>query len=112
MGEFPKNFPRAYRSCYGTDTDHLMKPNAETSVEKPHPTPTNRAAQKMTYVIIQNQTATTITDIETCPTTIYEKHTYTFRKSHERVMELICEKSALSAKRLANFLKQLIKTTD
>ena len=42
----PKIFPQTDRSCDGTDTDHYMQPDADTSVEQPHPTPTNPRSSK------------------------------------------------------------------
>ena len=55
------------RSYDGTDTDHYMQPDTDTTVEQPDPTPTNPAAQNMIYVIIQSQIVMTITDINSVP---------------------------------------------
>ena len=43
---FPENIPQADGSYDGTDTDHYMQPDADTSVEQPDPTPTNRRSSK------------------------------------------------------------------
>ena len=43
---FPEFSPPANRSCDGTDTDHYMQPDADTSVEQPNPTPTNPRGSK------------------------------------------------------------------
>ena len=48
----------------GTDTDHYMQPDAETSVERIDPTPTKPAAQNLIYAITQGRIAMTITDIK------------------------------------------------
>ena len=37
----PEIVPQIDRSYDGTDTDHYMQPDADTSVEQPDPTPTN-----------------------------------------------------------------------
>ena len=62
--KFPRHFSEAERLCDGTNTDHYMQPDVHTSLEQPDPTPTNPPAQNMIYVIIQNQIAMTITDME------------------------------------------------
>ena len=72
----PKIFPQTDRSYDGTDTDHYMQPDADTTAEQLDPTPTNPAAQNIIYLIIQ-----------------------------ERVMELICGKLTYSFNRLAVFPK-------
>ena len=56
--------PQTDRSSDGTDTDHYMQPDVDTSGEQRDPTPTNPVAQNMIYIIIQNQIVMTITDIE------------------------------------------------
>ena len=48
----------------GTDTDHYMQPDADTSVEQIDPTPTKPAAENMIYAITQGQIAMTTTDIK------------------------------------------------
>ena len=45
-GNCPEIFPQTDRLCDGTDTDHYMQPDADTSVEQPHPTPTNARSSK------------------------------------------------------------------
>ena len=42
----PEIFPQVDRSCDGTDVDHYMEPDADTSVEQPHPTPTKPRSSK------------------------------------------------------------------
>ena len=37
----PETCPLTDRSCDGTDRDHFMQPDVDTSVEQPDPTPTN-----------------------------------------------------------------------
>ena len=39
--KFPQIIPQLDRSYDGTDMDHCMQPDADTSVEQSHPTPTN-----------------------------------------------------------------------
>ena len=62
--KFPEICPQTDRSCDGTDTDHHMQPDVESSEEQPDPTPTNPADQNVNYVIIQSQLVMMITDIE------------------------------------------------
>ena len=63
----PEIFPQTDRSCDGTDTDHYMQPDADTSVEQFDRTPTNPSAQNMIYVIIQSRFVLTVTDIDSIP---------------------------------------------
>ena len=42
----PDILPQTDRSCDGTDTDHYMQPDADTSVEQPHPKPINPRSSK------------------------------------------------------------------
>ena len=42
----PEIIPQADRSYDGTDTDHYMQPDSDTSVEQPDPTPTNSRSSK------------------------------------------------------------------
>ena len=44
--------PQTDRSYDGTDTDHYMQPDADTSIEQPDPTPTNPRSSK--YDLRQN----------------------------------------------------------
>ena len=71
----PKIFPQADRSYDGTDTDHYMQLDADTSVEQPDPRPTDLAAQNLIYVIIQSQILIKTTDTDS----VYGTQTYTFR---------------------------------
>ena len=43
---FLELFPQANRSCDGTDTNHNMQPDAETSAGEPDPLPTNPRSSK------------------------------------------------------------------
>ena len=43
----PEIFLQTDRSCDGTDTDHYMQPDVDTSVEQPDPTPTNHWSSKI-----------------------------------------------------------------
>ena len=43
---FPELIPQTDRSYDGTDMDHYMHPDADTSVEQPYPTPTNLRSSK------------------------------------------------------------------
>ena len=47
----PEIIPQVDNSYNGTDTDHYMQLDADTSVEQIDPLPTNPAAQNMIYVI-------------------------------------------------------------
>ena len=38
---YPESIPQADRSYDGTDTDHYIQPDAETSVEQADPPPSN-----------------------------------------------------------------------
>ena len=42
----PENIPQADGSYDGTDTDHYLQRNADTSVEQPDSTPTNPRSSK------------------------------------------------------------------
>ena len=42
----PKIIPQTDRSDDGTDTDHYMQPDADTTVEQIDPTPTNPRSSK------------------------------------------------------------------
>ena len=42
----PEVIPQTDRSCDGTDADHFMQPDADTSVEQPDPMPTKRRSSK------------------------------------------------------------------
>ena len=42
----PEFIPQTDTSYYGTDTDHYIQPDADTSVEQPNPTPTNSRSSK------------------------------------------------------------------
>ena len=42
----PENIPQTCRSYDGTDTDHYLRPDADTSVEEPDPMPTNPRSSK------------------------------------------------------------------
>ena len=42
----PESIPQTDRSFDGTDTDHYMQPDAETTVEQLNPTPTNPRSSK------------------------------------------------------------------
>ena len=42
----PEIRPQTGRLREGTDTDHYMQPDADTSVEQPNPTPTNACRSK------------------------------------------------------------------
>ena len=42
----PEGIPQTDRSYDGTDTDHYMQLDADTSVEQPKPTPTNPRSPK------------------------------------------------------------------
>ena len=64
---FSESCPQTERTCDGTDTDHYMQPEVDTSVEPPDRTPTNPATQNMIHVIIQSQIVMTFTDIEPAP---------------------------------------------
>ena len=80
-GSSPDNFPQAIRSCEGTDTDHYMKPHADTSVEKPNPTSTKPRSLK--YDLRHNPKPKGNENYRywIYTTTVYVTHTYTFRKS-------------------------------
>ena len=43
---YPETIPQPDRSYDGTDTDHDMQPDADTSVEQPDPTPLNPRSLK------------------------------------------------------------------
>ena len=42
----PEIIPQVHNSCDGTDTDHYMQPDADTSVEQNDPTPSNPRSSK------------------------------------------------------------------
>ena len=42
----PENIPQVDNSCDGTDMDHYMQPDPDTSVEQIDPTPTNPRSSK------------------------------------------------------------------
>ena len=102
---FPEICSQVDRSCDGTYTDHYMQPDADTSVEQPDLTPNNPRSSK--YDLRPNPKPNFDDDDRywICPTTVYGTHTYTFRKSLECGMELICGKLTYSTKQLAVFLK-------
>ena len=45
-GNYPGNTPQPDGSCDGRNVDHDAQPDADTSVEQPDPTPTNRHSSK------------------------------------------------------------------
>ena len=83
------------------DVDHDKHPDADTSVEQLDLTPTNPRSSK--YDLRHNPKLNCNDDYRywLCQTAVYGAHTYTFRKSQEHVMELICGKLTYSFKHLA-----------
>ena len=58
----PEIIPQVDRSYDGTDTDHYMQPDADTSVGQIDPTPTNPRCSKYDLRLTQGQIVMTITD--------------------------------------------------
>ena len=79
-GKSPEIIHQPDRPYDGTDTDYDMQPDADASVEQLDPTPTNSRSSK--YNLRHNPKPNCNDD--------YRTHTCIFRKSQERVMELIC----------------------
>ena len=108
-GAIPENSsevtPQPDGSHDGTDTDHNMQLDADTSVEQPDPTPINPRSSKYDLRHIPKPNCNDDYRYRLCSTTFYGTHTYTFRKSWEYVVELICGKPTKSFKSLAAFLK-------
>ena len=77
----PENCPHTDRSCDGTDTDHYMQSDVDTSVEQSDPTPTNPRSSKNDLSHIRKPNCNESYRYWICPTTVYGTHTYTFRKS-------------------------------
>ena len=89
------------------DTDYNTQPDADASVEQLDPAPTDPHSSQ--YDSRHNPKPNCNDDYRYWlrPTIVYGAHTYTFRKSQERVMELICGKPTYSFKRLAVLPRQL-----
>ena len=105
----PEITPQPDRSYDGTDMDHYMQPDADTSVEQLDPTPTNPRSSNYDLRLNPKPSCSDDYRYRLCPTTVYATHTYTFGKSYERVMELICGKPTYFFKRLAIFPKKTIQ---
>ena len=63
----PEVTPQTDRSDDGTDTDHYMQPDADTSVEQPDPTPTNPSSSKYDLRHNPKPIVMTITDVDPIP---------------------------------------------
>ena len=100
----PETIPQPDRSYDGTATDHYMQPDADTSVEQLDPTPIHPSSSKHDLRHNPKPNCNDDNRYSLCSTTVYATHTYTFRKSQKRVMELIC-KPTYSFKHLAVFPK-------
>ena len=77
----PEIFPQTDRPCDGTDTDHYMQPDADTSVEQHEFTPTNPYISK--YDLRHNPKPNCNEDYRYwfCLFNVYGTQTYTFRKT-------------------------------
>ena len=77
----PEIVPQIDRSYDGTDTDHYMQPDADTSVEQTDPTPTNPRSSR--FDLRHNPKPNCNDDYRywPCPTTVYGTHTYTFKNT-------------------------------
>ena len=97
----PEKMPQPDGSYDGRDMDHDTQSDAYTSVQQPDSTPTNPRSSK--YDLRQNPKPNCNDNYRywLCQTAVYGPHTYTFQKTQERVMELICGKLTYSSKHLA-----------
>ena len=104
--------PQPDCSYDGMDMDHDMQSDADTNVEQLDPTPTNPRSSKYDLRHTPKPNCNDDYRYWICQATVYGTHTYTFRKSQEGGMELICGKPTYPFKHLAVFPKWLLSTTD
>ena len=77
----PEVIPQTDRSYDGTDTDHYMQPDADTSVEQPDPTPTSPCSSKNDLRLNPKPKCHDYCRYWPCPTAVYGTQAYTLRKS-------------------------------
>ena len=77
----PEIIPELDRSYDGTDTDHDMQPDADTSVKQLDPTPTNPRSSKYDLRHSPKPNFNDDNRYWLRQTTVLGTHTYTFRKS-------------------------------